>query len=178
MSPIDVQLCNYLISGRATPCYRNIQGMPFSLPDHLGGDRWLTLKVQRLGLGMQCKILQSRDGHCSSASVITHENHSWLLSITSYVLNMKVTRDAKDIYEMSLLPQNQRRNNHFILFCRVVPLTRPQDGSHRNIHYFTLHHKKIIALSFQKHRSCLSQRAGSVPVLLQTLMTFSDHSLD
>lgn len=49
---------NYLTPVRVTPFYRNVHDMPFSLPDQLAEDRWLTLKVQWLWLGTRCKIRQ------------------------------------------------------------------------------------------------------------------------
>lgn len=67
---------NYLISGRATPGFRNMQGTAFSLPDHPGGDRRLTLKGQRLGLGTQCKIPQWR------SLLFSFCDHTWKSLVT------------------------------------------------------------------------------------------------
>lgn len=115
MSPIDLQLYNYLISGRATPYYRNIQGTPFSLPDHLGRDWWLTLKVQWLGLGSQCKIPQGWSllfSFCDHTwkSLVTPEYHLIGTEHESYKGCRRRLRDE------SASPES-RKKCHFILFC-------------------------------------------------------------
>lgn len=89
---------NYLISGRATPGFRNMQGTAFSLPDHPDGDRRLTLKGQWLGLGTQCKIPQWR------SLLFSFCDHTWKSLVTpEYHL---IGTEHEKLQGM----QNQRRN--------------------------------------------------------------------